>query len=47
MLRTDLNINSNHKFSFNYLQLNSSSDNHAVGLDLGRLRPPHRSTPTT
>jgi hypothetical protein len=27
MLRTDLNINQNHKFSFNYLQLNSSSDN--------------------
>ena len=27
MLRSDLNINANHKFSFNYLQLNSSSDN--------------------
>jgi hypothetical protein len=27
MIRSDLNINQNHKFSFNYLQLNSSSDN--------------------
>ena len=27
MIRSDLNINANHKFSFNYLQLNSSSDN--------------------
>jgi hypothetical protein len=27
LVRTDLNINANHKFSFNYLQLNSSSDN--------------------
>ena len=26
-IRSDLNINANHKFSFNYLQLNSSSDN--------------------
>ena len=31
MLRSDLNINSNHKFSFNYLQLNSSSDNQLSG----------------
>lgn len=27
LIRTDLNINNNNKFSFNYLQLNSSSDN--------------------
>ncbi|HYE85800.1 MAG TPA: carboxypeptidase regulatory-like domain-containing protein, partial [Vicinamibacterales bacterium] len=27
MIRSDLNINAKHKFSFNYLQLNSSSDN--------------------
>jgi hypothetical protein len=27
MIRSDLNINESHKFSFNYLQLNSSSDN--------------------
>jgi hypothetical protein len=31
MLRTDLNVNSNHKFSFNYLQLNSRSDNQLSG----------------
>jgi hypothetical protein len=27
IIRSDLNISANHKFSFNYLQLNSSSDN--------------------
>jgi len=27
LVRTDLNLSANHKFSFNYLQLNSSSDN--------------------
>ncbi len=27
LIRSDLNINAKHKFSFNYLQLNSSSDN--------------------
>ncbi len=31
MLRTDVNMNANHKFSFNYLQLNSSSDNQLSG----------------
>jgi len=31
MIRSDLNINANHKFSFNYLQLNSSSDNQLSG----------------
>ena len=31
MLRTDINMTTNHKFSFNYLQLNSSSDNQLSG----------------
>jgi hypothetical protein len=31
MLRTDINLTPNHKFSFNYLQLNSSSDNQLSG----------------
>ncbi len=31
MLRTDVNMSANHKFSFNYLQLNSSSDNQLSG----------------
>jgi hypothetical protein len=31
MLRTDFNLSSNHKFFFNYLQLNSSSDNQLSG----------------
>jgi hypothetical protein len=31
MLRTDINASANHKFSFNYLQLNSRSDNQLSG----------------
>jgi hypothetical protein len=31
MVRTDLNLNNSNKFSFNYLQLNSSSDNQLSG----------------
>jgi hypothetical protein len=31
MLRTDINLTQNHKFSLNYLQLNSSSDNQLSG----------------
>ncbi len=31
MLRTDVNMTTNHKFSFNYLQLNSRSDNQLSG----------------
>ena len=46
MLRTDFNMNANHKFSFNYMQLELELGQPAVGLDVGRHRPPPRSTPT-
>ena len=46
ILRSDLNLNNSNKFSFNYVQLNSSSDNQLSTLDVGRHRPPLGLRPT-